>query len=264
MNAGGMIPSGGFAKYWNDETLERQKPYGVESADDRRLLDYVGRDTNLQRCFEAALDYAASRFGALTGRVADIGAGVCWTTALISRHPGVDRVLAIDYSAHRLLKIAPLVIRQFDGLPGRIDRHCGAMETLPADVRALDLAVFCQSLYMCEDPVALLREVRQRLRPGGVVLVACERVEADRGRDRWRRLAARLHRESPAAWPAILRRRVPDQSGRYPYVTRDYRRFFREAGLTFHVQELDFPLLPESRLVAMNYFGVNDAKTRTT
>lgn len=244
-------------EYWNDERFERSKPYWVERADDRRLLDYLQIDTNLQRCFEAALHYAEHRFGAVRGTVLDLGAGVGWTTALVSRWPAVDLVWAVDYSEHRLMQIAPIVFQQFEADTAKIMRHCGDMTTAPALIEAVDLVIFCQALYMCGNPIELLRSVRRQLKPGGVVIVSCERVEAYARWKTLRRLLGSLRCRPLREWPRVVRRELPDASGRYPYVDRDYRRFLSEAGFAFERDELSYPLFPGLSRPAVNYFGVN-------
>ena len=94
-----------YGTYRNNEALERDKPYWIEDVSDRRVfLGYLESGGNVRRCFEASLAYADAQFGAPPGTVLDLGAGVCWTTALLSRRPPVEEVHALDDSQHRLFK----------------------------------------------------------------------------------------------------------------------------------------------------------------
>lgn len=247
--------------YWNDERLERKKPYWIKDVHDRRLLDHLQRDTNLQRCFEDSLAYADEHFRAVHGTVLDVGAGVCWTTALVSRWPCVEKVHALDYSEHRLFKIAPLVFQQLDAAQEKIERHCQSMSPLPYPDESADLVIFCQALYMAEQPEEVLRDVYRVLQPGGVVLVSCEKIEASGSwTRRWRRHAAILLREPMRNWRRSLTGRLPDVSGRYPYFDSQYATFITCAGFRFIRQQLDYPVFKDSPVLAANYFGVKECR----
>ncbi|MBM4327316.1 MAG: hypothetical protein FJ118_09150 [Deltaproteobacteria bacterium] len=47
-----------------------------------------------------------------------------------------------------------------------------------------------------------------------------------------------------------------DDSGRHSYEDRHYRAFFRDAGYQLFRQSLDYPVLPDSPVNAINYFGL--------
>lgn len=245
------------AAYWNDEEQERAKPYWVESVDDRRLLDYLEQQTHLRKCFEDALAFTHSNLSALRGVVVDLGAGVGWTSAILSRHPAIRSVQAIDYSRHRLFKIAPIVFEQFGAITAKIERHCCSMADLGTPAGSVDVVVFCQALYMSDNPVGLLRNVERILRPGGVVIVACESIEpAASAARRLARVARGLVSTSPTHWLDVIRGANPDKSGRRRYRDDDYKRFLRCAGFQVVVQNLDYRLHDDVPLLATNYFGL--------
>ena len=41
--------------YWNDIEYEKTKPYWIEDESDMKLLNFIQKETNLQRCFQDAL-----------------------------------------------------------------------------------------------------------------------------------------------------------------------------------------------------------------
>mgnify|MGYP001615643157 CR=1 FL=1 len=252
-----------YERYWNDEALERHKPYWVEDPADRRLLDYLQTGTNLLRSFEAGLAYADEHFAAVRGAVLDLGAGVCWTSAVVSRWPRVQKVHALDYSEHRLLKIAPLVFEQLGAATEKIERHRRPMSPLSSSDESTDLAIFCQALYMNRDPEKILQEVHRVLRPGGVAMITCESIVPSRSSaGRWVHQALRLWRYPVGTWREVLADRAPDASGRYQYVDRDYAAFITNAGLRLVRQHLDWPVFKHSPVGAVNYFGVKDRGRR--
>ncbi|MEW6115180.1 MAG: class I SAM-dependent methyltransferase [Thermodesulfobacteriota bacterium] len=239
------------ADYWNDEEIERSKSFWIEDVDDPRLLNHLRTETNLERCFRDALAFVESHLGGIRGTVLELGAGVCWTTAILSRCADVEKIIAVDISEHRLFRLAPLVFQQYHALEQKIERVVDSAENVVCKENSLDAAVFCQALYMISEPVLLLQAIYKCLRPDGLVLIACEHIEGPkpwRGRGKlW--LQSLLSGHFTPKVPA-------DDSGRHSYEDRHYRKFIRDAGFRLFGQNLDYPVLPNSPVDAINYFGV--------
>lgn len=245
--------------YWNDETIERTKAWWIEDVHDSRLLRYLREETNLERCFRDGLAYLEHRLGGVRGTVLDLGAGVCWTTAIVSTSPRVEHVVAADFSAHRFLKVAPFVLTQYSAVESKIERRLSEMSEVVARYpdAAVDLVVFCQSLYMHDTPEVLLRDIHRVLRPGGVVMVSCELITATPA---WIRSLRGWWRSALVEGPVAAAGQRPvaraDASGRYSYLDADYQRFLRRTGFVLHVQRLDYRIFAGARVRAANYFGV--------
>jgi hypothetical protein len=115
-----------YYRYWNNLEEEKQKPYFIQDKFDPKLLTFLEKETNLRRCFEDALHFAKdSGMGDIKGKVLDVCVGVAWTSALIFRMPSVEKVIGIDYSEHRLKKIAPLVFEQLQGRQEKFESILG-------------------------------------------------------------------------------------------------------------------------------------------
>ena len=237
---------------WNDENLERQKPYWIEDVNDTRLLDYLRKDTNLERCFQDALSFIESELGGVRGIAIDLAAGVCWTSAILSVHRRIAKVHAVDCSEHRLFRIAPLVFRQYHAAESKIERELGDLDSFHYPIGSSNLVVFCQALYMVEYPVALLQNVFKALKPDGVLLIACEHIEVG---PKWYRRPYDTLRLllRPGVTPRVG---APDLTGRYAYLDPHYRSFIREAGFDLHIQQLDYSVFKGSPVKAINYFGI--------
>src|SRR3989338_632207 len=100
-------------RYWNDEEEEKNKEWYILDGNTRKLLRYLKEKTTYYAEYESILDFSNNRGTIIKGVGADLAAGVCWTTALLSQIDSVDKIFAIEISKHRLLKIAPSVLDLF-------------------------------------------------------------------------------------------------------------------------------------------------------
>jgi SAM-dependent methyltransferase len=210
-----------YLSYWNDIAKERDKAFWIEDVSETRLLDYLRTETNLERGLLDGLRFAEG-FGGVAGAVLEIGAGAGWATAHVSRLGGVKSITAVDYSDHRLTRLAPLVFQQLDGEIGKVRFLKADIFLLDLPVEAFDLVLFTQAFYMFH-PLARMAELANRvLRPGGKALVCCEDFLGEPGEPPYR-----------------------DISGRYYYHDdQEYQRAFEQAGFQFHRQPLGYLFYP--------------------
>lgn len=96
--------------------------------------------------------------------VADLGCGTGRTSAAIA--PFVRRVLAVDASPQMLA-----AARERMASCPNVDIREGALEALPIETAAVDLAVLVLVLHHVSDPSRILQEARRVVRPGGTLLV---------------------------------------------------------------------------------------------
>ncbi len=233
--------------YWNNVEIEKTKPYCIEEPSHRRLLRFLREETNIERCFLKALEFLDKELQWNGGDVLDVAAGVCWTSAILSRLNCVSKVQAIDFSEHRIDKYASIVIKQMHGHEGKISRQYGDVLQVIKNEK-FDLIVFCQALYMFDDMNGLIKQMFNILRPGGVIMVACERIQP------------RHSLFNGIFWKQKIKTFVKgrkDSTGRTAYGDREYKHAIEQAGLRYYFQLLDFPVnLRWSQLEAGNYFGI--------
>lgn len=236
-------------KYWNDIENEKTKPCWIEDQLDMKLLNFIQKETNLQRCFQDALDFANHFGGGVKGHVLDVGAGVAWTSAIISESKYIESVTAIDYSKHRIKDIAPIVFSQLGGNQNKFKSIVGNFLEKDFPLKKYDIIVFCQSLYMFPHIDVVLEKVSDILAPGGLVLVACERITPDCPIYSLNRLKKKMVH--------VIKGRA-DLSGNHFYVDKEYRNAIENAGLNYEFQLLDYPVyLKKKTLKAGNHFGIN-------
>jgi ubiquinone/menaquinone biosynthesis C-methylase UbiE/uncharacterized protein YbaR (Trm112 family) len=102
--------------------------------------------------------------GPVRGSVLEIGAGVCWASALLKRSYRGAHVTASDISTSAL----HLASGVFERVGARPDRLVACdMSRLPFADASLDLVFGVAVLHHADDPALVLREIRRVLKPGG-------------------------------------------------------------------------------------------------
>jgi len=171
------------------------------------------------------------------------------TSALITRMPSVEKVIGIDYSEHRLTKIAPLVFKQLDGQQEKFESILGDFLELNWQPQEFDAVIFCQALYMFPNLRKILEKVKRILSYGGLLVVACERIVPAYPIFSYPYLLRKLKR--------IIKGRA-DATGNHFYDDREYRDAIENAGFAYFFQDLGYNLLKkEGTPLAGNYFGKN-------
>lgn len=250
-------------QYWNDVEAEKKKPYYITSNEDQKLLRWLREESNFERAFSDALSYASSNLGGLKGRVLDVGAGVCWTSAIMASRYPTEEVMAIDLSQHRLNLIAPFVLDQFGVSSSKIKRAVGDFLKHPFVNDTFDAIVFCQAACMFHDLTKIMIRCYELLKPEGYVIIACEKTAPVVNSLQF---VKSLIKRIDAKMRAVSARSVPkDATGRYDYLDKHYKDAILSAGLTYHYQRLKYPLLPKaSSTFTGNYFGVKSKNSDRT
>lgn len=121
-----------------------------------------------------AVDYALAHPAIgdrIKGRVIDLAAGTCWTTALLSRLDPVNEVVALDLSRHFLTTVGARLIRLLDGHVSKITFAVSSFNRLPFDDESFDCAFLVAAIHHSLSPIKTLLEARRVLKPGGMLIV---------------------------------------------------------------------------------------------
>lgn len=140
-----------------------------------RLFYYLNVKTNTGPYFEEALahlnlDDDRFREGLI---VADIGAGICWSSAILAKHPKIKLVYAIDPSDNRL-KHGKFVVRHF-AVENKVKIMNGTF-LKPNIPEKVDLILLCGSLHHCFEEYigGLFSNMKRLLKPTGEILITSE------------------------------------------------------------------------------------------
>ncbi|MDD5269589.1 MAG: class I SAM-dependent methyltransferase [Candidatus Omnitrophica bacterium] len=140
-----------------------------------RLIHHLDVTSNFKPYFEEALrnlGLSSNEYG--DGLViADIGAGVCWTSAIMAKHPKVRLVYGVDPSSNRLNHAG--FIKKHFGVDKKVKVTYGSFSE-PNVPEKVDIVVLCGSLHHCFDEHldGLFSNIKGILKPRGKVLIANE------------------------------------------------------------------------------------------
>lgn len=162
-------------EYWNDEEKERKKEWYILDGNTNKLINYLKKKTTYFEEYKSIIKFAGKKRLSIEGTGIDIAAGVCWTTALLSRIETVDKIYALEISKHRLLKIAPVVSDLFNANKQKIIRAIGSFYDIKLPDKTIDFCFMSQAFHHADKPEKLLSEIWRILKPSGFILIIGER-----------------------------------------------------------------------------------------
>jgi ubiquinone/menaquinone biosynthesis C-methylase UbiE len=160
--------------YWNDVEAERHKEWWIEDGDYDRCRRYLQRSKLLSE-YEQAEKFVRD----LPGRdlqVADLAAGIGWTTALLSRIESVAEVHAVEISGHRLERLFPHCMSMFGGRCEKVRRYLGSFYDLKLPERSMDVVFLSQAFHHANRPLRLMAECDRVLKSAGRIVMVGEHV----------------------------------------------------------------------------------------
>lgn len=218
-----------YSAYWNDETAEQSKQWWTLDGDFGRMEAYLAEQTTLARELDDLLGETPPR-----GTGADLAAGTLWAVPRLVAQ-GAEKVYAVEFSEHRLLKLGPHLLSHFGVPPERVVLCLGSFYDLRLDDDSVDFVLLAQALHHADRPERLLGEIGRVLKRGGTLYVIGEHLVDDPRVSLRRRLAASL----PARLQLRLFGRIVPRSPELPvdpvvgdhhYLRRDYERMLAAAG----------------------------------
>jgi ubiquinone/menaquinone biosynthesis C-methylase UbiE len=144
-----------------------------------RVIDAAMRLSEVKR-------YRASLVPRARGAVLEIGIGSGLNLPYYG--PAVAHLNGVDPSAELLA----MTRRRIAAAPFEVELLASPAETLPLDDASFDVAVTTFTLCSVSEPLAVLREIRRVLKPGGTLLFAEHGLAPDTATMRWQ------HRLNPA------------------------------------------------------------------
>jgi ubiquinone/menaquinone biosynthesis C-methylase UbiE len=163
------------SEYWNDIAEEQKKEWWIAEGSEEaylRLRLYLD-NSGLMAEYRIA-EQSISQLSESNLAVADIAAGVGWTSVLMSRLPNVGSVHAVEISRHRLEMLFPQALRMFNGEASKINRYLGSFYDIRLANASMDVVFLSQAFHHAANPLRLLTEIDRILKPGGRLMLIGE------------------------------------------------------------------------------------------
>lgn len=158
------------SQYWNNIEEEKKKAFWIDDPKSCKVEQYLIK-MKLKQEFETALKQVE-----ISGRILDVAAGVCWTSALLSKYEAVKEIDAIDFSLHRIDKLAPLVVESLNGNKNKINRIIGNFYNIHKNNEHYDMIILSQAYHHAQYPLKLFHECDRVLKRGGVIVIIGEHI----------------------------------------------------------------------------------------
>lgn len=160
------------ANYWNNIEEEKKKEWWIIDNDYEKLWTYL-RKSNLLSDYYSAEENFKNKVNS-PSVVADLAAGIGWTSALLSKLDNVSEVHSVEISKHRIDLIFPSAIKMFQANPTKIRRYVGSFYETKFESESLDVVFLTQAFHHADRPFHLLQEVRRILKANGFVYIIGE------------------------------------------------------------------------------------------
>lgn len=169
--------------YWNNEELETPKVWNILDGDFTKLERYIAR-IGLNRDLDSCIQVLDRQFNRqLSGVGIDLAAGTLWAAPYLLKINNVSKLLALEFSRHRLLKLGPAVLDHYQISSDRIILVLGSFYDLQLDNASIDFVFMSSAFHHAANPSRLLGEVRRVLKRTGVVIIIGEQI-VDVGKER--------------------------------------------------------------------------------
>lgn len=143
---------------------------GAESYDRlRRYLHQSGLMSQYHAAEKSILELPTRNLA-----IADLAAGIGWTSVLLSKLSNVGAVHAVELSRHRLELLFPRAVQMLEGNPAKLHRYLGSFYDLRFENASMDVVFLAQAFHHASNALRLMTEIDRVLKPGGRLIMIGE------------------------------------------------------------------------------------------
>jgi len=158
------------SEYWNNIENEKSKEWWIEDSNDKKVFNYLTKSGLLEEFRMATQDLN------LHGKVLDLAAGTCWTSAELTKYKDINIVDAVEFSHHRIDQLAPITIESLGGDMNKINRIYGSFYDIKRENEYYDFILLSQAYHHAELPLKLFHECDRVLKKGGKIIIIGEHI----------------------------------------------------------------------------------------
>jgi ubiquinone/menaquinone biosynthesis C-methylase UbiE len=159
--------------YWNNISEEKNKEWWIKDGNYEKLWTYL-KATKLYDDYYAAEVRLKKLFHGKKIIVADLAAGIGWTSALLSKLDIVEEVNCVEISKHRIDLLCQSAIDMFDGKAYKLNRFVGSFYSTKFADDSIDVVFMSQAFHHADKPFFLLQEVSRVLKKNGLAIIIGE------------------------------------------------------------------------------------------
>lgn len=160
------------SRYWNNVEEEKKKAWWIADGNHQQCIDYLEQSGLLQEFH--SVEKTIDGFSGNSIKIADLAAGIGWTSALLSRLPNVAEVHAVEVSQHRLSDLFEISFRMMEGDEQKLHRYLGSFYDLKFEDKSIDIILLAQAFHHANRPLHLLVECDRVLKDGGLIILIGE------------------------------------------------------------------------------------------
>lgn len=160
------------SSYWNDIDEEKKKEWWIEDGNYAKCLNYL-KSSKLLYEYQESQKFIGN-FPGDSIKIADLAAGIGWTSALLSKLPKVSEIHAVEISKHRLDSLFQHSVKMLSGEDNKIFRHLGSFYDLHFDDNSIDIIYLSQAFHHADNPLRLLIECDRVLKSRGRIILVGE------------------------------------------------------------------------------------------
>lgn len=163
--------------YWNNDEIEKNKELWISDGNYEKCQKYL-ETAGLLNEWSYVDEYISKNIKNKTHlQIADIAAGIGWTTALLSKLDIVQSVYATEISKPRLIELFPYAIHMLKGNPEKIKRYLGSFYDLVGfKSESMDVVFMSQAFHHADQPLKLLVESDRILKKNGTLILMGENL----------------------------------------------------------------------------------------
>lgn len=158
--------------YWNSIDEEKKKFWWIEDGKYEKCLNYL-KSSKLLDEYQMSERFVRN-FSGDNLVIADLAAGIGWTSVLLSKLNNVKEVHALEMSKHRISFLFEQSLKMFSGEEDKIFRYIGNFYDLKFENESIDIIYMSQAFHHADKPLELLHECDRVLKKNGRIILVGE------------------------------------------------------------------------------------------
>ena len=158
--------------YWNNESIEKNKLF-YKLTDD---FDKLKNDFKQNILSDEIINIIKKhKINLKNKNILSIASGVCYVEARTLKDVNFNKLTCIDFSNHRITKLAPFVFNNFQLENKNIELISGDFNNYANTKKEnFDLVIMCQAFHHFSNPNYILGKINKLLNPGGCIIMIGE------------------------------------------------------------------------------------------